>query len=76
MMEEGEVITWGSGSRADELKRDALAYELGYIIEDRGIEITQIQDILLHEDHCPFDLELPISNLLLDGIYYVVQHLQ
>lgn len=56
-------------SFTDELERNALPYELVDVVDDRGVEITQIQDILLHEDHCPFDPHLLIRvslNLLLD----------
>ncbi|KAM1161444.1 hypothetical protein FF1_000573 [Malus domestica] len=59
----------------DELQINPLANQLIHAIENRSIEIVEVQNILIHQHHSPIDLSMiPILLLACELLNYIPQY--
>lgn len=77
MREEEELTGVGDGG-ADELEADALPQELVQAVEQRGVEVVEVQHVLLHQQHRAFHRRRRLRGFMVlpgDGVKEAVQHL-
>lgn len=59
----------------DELQRNPLAEQLMHAIENRSVEVVEVQNILLHQHHSTIDLSMiPILLLACELLNDILQH--
>lgn len=68
------MITWISNIRADKSKSNFVSEKFMESIEKRSVEIVEIEDVLLHQNHRSFHLRLRISAAG-EQIHQIADHL-
>jgi len=69
-----KILTRISLRSTYELKRNAFSHKLVKTIEQGGTQIVEVQNIFLHQDHCPSHSISLVHVVRFEGIHQIAKH--